>query len=106
MLSGKFVHLIESQWDHIIARVIDEVRRDPEMTHFPKLVETEWREWGQNLLQNLGHWLAGGHEKELANAFEEHGRHRFEEDVPLEESVRVLCIIRHKVIDYVDEQMI
>jgi hypothetical protein len=106
MLSGKFVHLVESHWDQIMARVINQVSHDPEMTHFPKLVEAEWREWGQDLLQNLNHWLAGGHEKELACKYEEHGQRRFDEDVPLEESVRCLCVMRHKVIDYVDEHII
>ena len=106
MLSGKFVHLVESHWDHVMAQVIEQVRREPEMTHFPKLVETEWREWGQDLLQNLGHWLAKGNTKQLAQTFEEHGRRRFDEDVPLEESVRCLCIIRQKVLDFVDEQII
>jgi len=105
MLSGKLVHLIESHWDEIIARVVEQMRREPQMTHIRTVVESELREWGQNLLQNLNHWLAAANEDDLAQRSEALGKLRCEENVPLHESVRALFIIREKMLDFVEEHI-
>ena len=105
MLSGKLVHMIESHWDPIMTRVIEQVRREPQMSHTRALVESELRDWGQTLLQNLGHWLDVGNEEDLARKYESLGRLRCEEEVPLHESVHALCITREKVLDFVEEHI-
>lgn len=105
MLSGKLVHLIELHWDQIMSRVIDQIHREPGMLHSSGFVEGELRDWGQILLQNLGQWLSTGREEELVGKCEDLGRLRFEEDVPLHESVRALSIIREKMLDFVDEHL-
>src|SRR5262249_43705755 len=105
MLSAKLVHLIESHWDPIMARVIQQVRHDPDMSHTRALVESELRDWGQTLLQNLGHWLDAGNEEDLAQKYEFLGRLRFEENVPLHEAVRGLSIIRQKIFEFVEEHI-
>jgi len=106
MLSGKLVHLIEFHWEDIISGVIARVRREPQMEHYRARVESELREWGQILLQNLGHWLTGGAGAEIGQRYEELGRQRFEADVPLHESVRCLCIVRERVLDFVEEHVV
>jgi len=103
MLSGKLIHLIEEHWDEITRRVLEQFRCQSDMAHIRSLPEMELREWGQHLLHNLDHWLAAGNEDELAHRYEEMGRIRFTERVPLYESVRGLCILREKIIDYVQE---
>ena len=105
MLSGKFVHLIESHWDEVASRVIDQIRREPQMTHIRGLTESELHEWGQVLLENLGHWLSAGNEDELAQKDEHLGKLRCEQDVPLHETVRCLCIAREKMLDFVEEHI-
>ena len=105
MLSGKLVHLIESHWDQISSRVIDQVRREPQMPHVRGLAESELREMGEVLLQNLGHWLSAGNEEDLAQKYEQFGKLRCQQNVPLHESVRGLCIIREKMLDFVEEQL-
>src|SRR6266702_963297 len=105
MLSGKLVHLIESHWDQIASRVIDQVRREPQMPHIRGLAESELREMEQVLLQNLGHWLSAGNEEDLAHQYEHFGKLRCEQGVPLHESVRGLCIIREKMLDFVEEHI-
>jgi len=103
VLSGKLIHLIEQHWGQITSRVIEEIRRDPEMTHFRGIPDVELREMGQNILNNLDHWLAAGNEEALGRLYEDLGRIRFAEQVPLHESVRGLCMLREKMIDYVQE---
>src|SRR5690348_16717463 len=105
MLSGKLVHLIESHWDQIASRVIDQVRREPQMPHVRGLAESELREMGEVLLQNLGHWLSAGNEEDLAQKYEQFGKLRCQQNVPLHESVRGLYIIREKMLDFVEDQL-
>ena len=105
MLSGKLVHLIESHWEEILSSVIVRIRREPQMEHYRARVESELREWGQTLLQNLGHWLAGGAVEEIGRRYEDLGKQRFEAEIPLHESVRCLCIVRERVLDFVEEHV-
>jgi hypothetical protein len=103
MLSGKLIHLIEQHWDEITIRVLDQIRSESDLAHIQALPDIELREWGQNLLHNLDHWLVGNNDEALARHYEDLGRVRFAEHVPLYESVRGLCILREKMIDYVQE---
>jgi len=105
MLSGKLVHLIESHWDEIASRVIDQIRRESDMTHIRGLAESELHEWGRVLLEHLGHWLSAGNEEDLAGKYEHLGKLRCEQNVPLHESVRCLSIAREKMLDFVEEHL-
>ena len=54
MISGNLVNLIEAHGDQIISRVVDHVRHDSETEPIRRLIEAELREWGPDLLKNLG----------------------------------------------------
>jgi len=104
MLSGKLIHLIEVHQEQIAANVLQEVHRHPDLAGLRKLSDVELRERGQQILEHLGHWLSAGHEAEIAQHYEILGRARFEESVPLHESVRALTIIKDKMIEFVHDQ--
>jgi hypothetical protein len=104
MLSGRLIHLIESREEELAARIVRSIRSHPELTHLGALPEPEMRDRIRQILKNLGHWLAHENEQKLAREYENVGRERFEEAIPLEEAVRGLCLIKDKMIDFVDEQ--
>lgn len=104
MISGDLVHLIESHGDRIISRVVEDVRRDPETAPIRSLIEAELREWGPDLLKNLGHWLSPSGRDELARRYERLGRLLSDERVPLDEALRAWFLIREKALDYLEEQ--
>ena len=66
--------------------------------------EAELREWGRNILENLHHWLIDAREAEVAARYEAQGQLRFEEEVPLHECVRGVCVLKEKVLEFVQEQ--
>jgi len=105
LLSGKLIHLIEAHQEEIANSVIHEIHHHPDLVHLRKLSDAEMRERGQQILENLGHWLAAGHEAEIALHHENLGRIRFEQSIPLHESVRALCIIKDKMLDFVSEHL-
>jgi hypothetical protein len=104
MLSPKLVQLIEANEEVIARNVLRAIRNDPSLTQMSKLPDQELRERGRDIMKNLSHWLTQGHEQSLAHEYEAVGRERFEAGVPLHEAVRALCIIRDKMIDFLDEQ--
>lgn len=106
MISGKLVHLIETHGEEILDRVIVQIRQRPEFIHLRTLLDSQLREYGQDVLHNLGHWLSAPNEDDLARRYERLGRTRFEEAVPLHESVRALCLVRQEMLDLVEEQVI
>lgn len=101
MLSRKLIENIERHCDPIMASVVAEIRRDPELRRLDRLAEPELREWGCDILRKLGHWLGAGHDRALAKRYENLGRVRFEESVPLHEAVRGLHVLKRKTVDYV-----
>jgi hypothetical protein len=103
MLSGKLIHLIEVHHKDITDRIIREIWRHPDLVHIRRLPESELRERGQALLENLGYWLASRNEEELAMQ-EAVGKRRFEQSIPLDEVVRALCVIKDNMVDFIEEQ--
>lgn len=104
MLSGKLITLIESHEHEITDRIVQSIRGDPELSHLSHLPEWELRERCYEIIKNLGHWLAHGHEEKLAAEYEAIGKIRFERSVPLDECVRGLCLIKDKTLAFLDEQ--
>ena len=104
MLSGKLIRLIESHEEEITANIVRPIRHHPDLAQLGRLPEAELRERAQEILSHLGHWLGHGNEEKLAHEYESVGKLRFEESVPLHEAVRGLCLIKDKMIDFLDQQ--
>ena len=104
MLSGKPIQLIESHEEEIARSILRAIRHHSGFSHLSGLPDQELRERGEQILKNLGHWLAHGNEQALAREYEALGRERFEEGVPLQEAVHCLCLMRNKMIEFLDEQ--
>ncbi len=104
MLSARLVRLIEHNWDAIVVRVLRAIRHDPEFSLLRRLSEAELREWGRDISENLHHWLIDAREEEVAARYEAQGRLRFEEEVPLYECVRAGCVLKEKILEFVEEQ--
>ena len=104
MLSGKLIHLIEVHHKDITDRIMREILRHPDLVYLRRLPEAELRERGQTILENLGYWLKAGNEEEIAIKQEAVGRTRFEAEIPLHEAVRALCIVKDKMIEFLEDQ--
>jgi len=104
MLSTKPIHLIESHEEEIAANILRTIHRHPDLTHLGRLPESDLRESGREILKNLGHWLSHGHDEQLTHHYEALGKLRFEEGVPLSESLRGLFLLKEKMLDFIDEQ--
>jgi hypothetical protein len=104
MVSAKLIQVIETNEGEITNRIMAEIHRDPGLTHLRMLTEPELRRRGNMIVKNLGHWLVGRNQEEMAKEFETLGKRRFGEDIPLHEVVRALFIIKEKMADFINEQ--
>jgi hypothetical protein len=104
MLSGKLIHLIEAHQEEITDRIIHEIRRQTDLDGLQRLHDAELGHRCRQILAHLGHWLAAENEEELARQYEHIGKDRYEESIPLHESVRALFLIKDKMIDFVQER--
>ena len=104
MLSPKLIELIEAHAEKISNRILRQIRRDPSLAHLANVPEAELRERAHQIVQNLGDWLEFGDDQTLAWEYQNVGKRRFEESVPLHESIRGLCLIKYAMIDFIHEQ--
>jgi hypothetical protein len=101
MLSHKLIESVERHCDQILDGLVAQVRRDPEMPHMKRLPESELRERGTAALRNLDRWLIEGREATIAHLYENLGRTRFEEGIPLHEVVRAFQLLKDRTIGFV-----
>ncbi|MGB9456417.1 MAG: hypothetical protein ABSB23_13990 [Bryobacteraceae bacterium] len=104
MVSGKLIHLIETNEGEITNRIMAQIRRDPDLTHLRMVTEGELRRRSSRIVKNLGHWLVGKNQDEIAKEFETVGMQRFEEGVPLHEVMRALFFVKNRMVDFIAEQ--
>ncbi len=104
MLSVKLIQLIENHSDQIARAVLHRIHHDPRTPHMARLPEGELRDHCHEILKKLGHWLAESKEEEVASHFQELGRLRAAEAVPLHEAVHALHVLKTRMLDYVRDQ--
>ena len=104
MLSGKLVHLIETNWQEIATRLCRAVKSHPEMQTLAKQPDADLRDWCQEILENLGYWLTATKDQEVYRRFQVLGKVRFEENIPLHEAVLRFHLLKEKIIGFLHEQ--
>lgn len=105
MISARLVHLIESNGEQIVDRMLAQSRREPEMTHAQSFLGHEFRELGRELISNLGQWLSArdGHDMALRC---ERLRKLCVQEIPVDEALRGLWLLREKMLDLAQEHLI
>ena len=104
MLSTRLVRLIEGNWEEITRRVILAIQSNPDMRTFASRSESEIREWCREILKNLGYLLTATKDEEVKRRFQVLGRMRFEENIPLDEAVLRLHLLKDKIVGFINEQ--
>ena len=101
MLSHKLIESVERHCDQILDGLIAQIRRDPELPHLRKLPESELRESGRLVLRYLDRWLPEGRDTAVVLQYENLGRIRHEEGIPLHEVVRGVQLLKERTVGFV-----
>lgn len=104
MVSAKLVRHIEEHWQAVGQRWLRLLRAQKDLPYISRMPESEVDEVCGRLLRNLGRWLVSNSDHELARRYEEIGRLRFRERMPLSEAVRGIQLLREAAIGYIRDQ--
>lgn len=104
MVSAKLVTQIETHWEAIHSRSMRLLRGTPNVPHVQRLPESELQEACRRILRNLGHWLVSSSESDIARMYEQVGRQRKAEGIPLSQAIRAVQLMREATTDYVRDE--
>lgn len=103
MVSPKLVRHLEEHWEAVAARWLYLLRSQSTM-EASGLPAIEINDVCERLFKRLGQWLTTGPDSDLAHQFEEIGRRRYHEKIPLSEALRALQLFRQASMGYIREQ--
>lgn len=104
MMSARLVHQIEDHWEAVASRFLRLVRNCSRVPHLNRLPESEATEACRRLLRNLGQWLDSSHEDTIREQYEQIGRQRCREHMPLSEAIRAVQLMKDAAVSYVRDQ--
>jgi hypothetical protein len=97
MLSGRLVRLIEDHAEELTRELLDDVLSNPHTLAFHALPQEELRRRLRGVHRNLAQWLHERSEPKVVSFYEELGRRRFTEGVPLSQLVFVFNLIKRRL---------
>lgn len=104
MIAARLLNRIEANWEKIAEKVIQARRDDPALPHYRSLSEHEIRDRVRDLSTNLARYLTSPDLTDLTTHFEQLGRRRFAEGMPLHELILKITTIKRAIRHYATEQ--
>lgn len=104
MMTNKLIQAIEDHCDQITSKAIDHIKSDPALPDISKLPRNDLEVWGRGILRHAGVWLGEEERRNLSKRYEELGRLRYYEGIPLHECVRALQLLKQETIDFIRAQ--
>ncbi len=104
MLSARLVHQIEDHWEAVAVRFLRLVRNCSRVPHLNRLPESEAIEICRRLMRNLGQWVDSSAEDVVRDQYEQIGRKRCREGMPISEAIRAVQLLKDAAIGYIRDQ--
>ncbi len=101
MLSTRLVHLIEQHADQLTLGLLKQLKSDPRTTSFRTLADEDIRHVAFKIYGHLGEVLEGRAREEFAHQFEDLGRRRCREGVPIAEMMWAVILNKKTVLAYI-----
>src|SRR5947209_16234969 len=102
MLFHRLIQAVESHSDELVTALVNQVRRDPELTRLHALPDPELRQWASAVVTRMSTWLA--HQENVPQVSADLAKLRFQQNVPLHECVREILTLKKIVVDFVRER--
>jgi hypothetical protein len=103
MLGARLLLLIQSHAGALTRDVVQDLRTNPRTPTFRRLNTGDIETRVSALFENLGKWIGEADENAVRLEYEEMGRARFREGVPVSELVYALLITKHHLRGYIRE---
>lgn len=104
MIAARLLQRIETNWEAIAKTVIASRNQDPALPTYRTLTDQEIRDRVRDLTTNLGRWLYTKDDASIALHYENLGKTRYAQAVPLHEVILKLISIKRAIRTYASEQ--
>jgi len=114
MLGARLLQLIQAHAGSLTNEVIMDLRTNEKTTSFRRMSLSNLESRISALYSNLGRWIGDADEHAVRAEYEEMGRRRFQEDVPVSEIVYALLLTKwhlrryirdHGLVDFAGDRM-
>lgn len=101
MLSARLVELIEQHADQLTVDLVKDLQNNPRTRAYHKLSNQELHRRAYDVYRHLGEWLGHKADHRIEVNYHELGEERHAEEVPVDQVVYALILIKYHLRDYV-----
>ena len=103
MLSARLIELIETHAEHLAREVLKDFATNPRMRHWGVVPPNELEQRVFRTYLNLGNWIGDPKEDAVQAEYEDWGRRRYRNRIPLSEIVYAIILLKHHLRRYIKE---
>jgi hypothetical protein len=101
MLAVRLIQLVETHAEEIVQAVLADVRTNPRTPSFTRVPEADLRHRLHDLYRHFGDWIGDRTEPRIAEQYVEVGRRRLQDNVPIEEVVYALVLVKEHLHEFI-----
>jgi hypothetical protein len=101
MLAARLIQLIETHAEGLTRQALQDLATNPRTRSFQAVPRAELESRTASLYRNLGAWIGDARDDAVQAEYEEWGRRRFRQGVPLSEIVYALLVVKHHLRRYI-----
>jgi hypothetical protein len=101
MLAQRLIQMIRDHAEKLTDEALRDVLSDPRTPSFRKVPLDELRERIHALFANLGDWIGDPKDDAVRAAYEDWGRKRFRQGIPVSEIAYTLLLVKHNLRRYI-----
>jgi hypothetical protein len=103
VLSARLIELIQTNAEHLTRDVLKDYATNPRTRHWKVVPGAELEQRVISTYRNLGNWIGDPREDAVQAEYEEWGRKRYRNGIPLSEVVYAVILLKHHLRRYIRE---
>jgi hypothetical protein len=103
LLSARLVELIETHAEILTREVLKDYATNPRTRHWSVVPSNELEQRIFRTYLNLGNWIGDPKEEAVQAEYEDWGRRRYRNRIPLSEIVYAVILLKHHLRDFIRE---
>ena len=103
MLANRLIQLIENHSESLAQEALRDMLTNENTISLRKVPKAELKPRIASLYENLGKWIAGPNEDDVRQEYEDWGRTRFRQDIPISEIIYALILTKKHLRKFIRE---
>ena len=103
MLTARLIELIQANAERLTRDVLKDYATNPRTRHWKVVPGAEMEQRVISTYRNLGNWIGDPREEAVQAEYEEWGRKRYRNGIPLSEVVFAVILLKHHLRKYIRE---